>query len=107
MIIILRILLSTIHIIYIPQNSLLSALPYFLLYVVSVTFGFLSDHLLQKDFWSVQRSRKVFNSIGHYVPLIGLIGLGFMSKDQPVAAMVLLCIAVGCNGGIYVGYIVR
>lgn len=91
------------------QNSLLSALPYFILYVTSVSFGFLSDYLLRKNisFWSVQRSRKFFNSIGMYVPMIGLIGLGFMSKEQPVAAMALLCIAVGFKGGIYVGYIVR
>lgn len=56
---------------------------------------------------SVTWSRKIFNSIGQYIPAASLIGLGFMSKDNPTMVMVLLCIAVGVNGGIYSGYIVN
>lgn len=89
------------------QNSLLSALPYFILYIMCLIFGFLSDYLIKTKRLTVGSTRKLFNSIGHYIPCGALIALGYMSKDSPVAAMALLCVVVGCNGGIYSGYIVR
>lgn len=36
-----------------------------------------------------------------------LVGLGYMSKDNHIGAMALLCISVGFKGGIYSGYIVN
>lgn len=82
-------------------------MPYLCLYISSVCCGFLSDYLLARNFWSVETSRKVFNSVALYIPMGALIALGYMSKDQPIGAMVLLCIGVGIQGGIYVGYIVN
>lgn len=82
-------------------------MPYFLMYISSVCFGFLSDYLLSKKFWSVGTSRKLFNSVSLYTAMFALIGLGYMSQDQPIGAMALLCLAVGIQGGVYVGYIVN
>lgn len=89
------------------QNSLLSALPYFVLYITCLVFGFLADYVIKKKIFSVERSRKTFNSLGHYIPMCALIGLGFMSKDNPTAGVALLTVAVGINGGIYSGYMVN
>ena len=36
-----------------------------------------------------------------------LLGLGYMSKENAIGAMVLLCIAVGFKGGMYAGFVVN
>lgn len=38
--------------------------------------------------------------------MIALIGLGYVSADQPTLAIVLLILSVGLNGAMYVGFMV-
>lgn len=46
------------------QNSILSALPYFVLWILSFAMSFSSDSLIIRRILSIGNSRKVFNSIG-------------------------------------------
>ncbi|KAG5874306.1 hypothetical protein JTB14_013970 [Gonioctena quinquepunctata] len=48
----------------IKSNSVLSALPYFVLWVLSFVFSGVADLLINKNVFSIGVSRKVFNTIG-------------------------------------------
>ena len=41
---------------------------------------------------------------GHWGPGLALLGLNFISTEDPAAAVALLTIAVGLNGAVYVGF---
>jgi len=88
----------------IKSNSILSALPYFVLWVLSFGMSFTSDMLISKGLLKVGSARKVFNSIGLIIPAIALIFLGLTPADEPKRAVIFLVIAVGFNAGIFCGF---
>lgn len=49
-------------------------------------------------------SRKICNTIGQWVPAVALIALGYVDKENPEIAVVLLVIAVASNIAIYCGH---
>lgn len=73
------------------------------MWIVSLAVSPISDYLINRGVISVRTGRKLFNSLGHWVPCLALIILPFL-KD-PTHAIVILTIAVGMNGCTYVGYI--
>lgn len=91
----------------IKSNALLSALPYFVLWCLSFLFSFVADYLNNNKIISTGASRKLFNSIGHYGPMVMLIGLGYVPKENTDTAVILLTLAVGMNAGTYVGYLIN
>lgn len=88
----------------IKSNSVLSALPYFVLWVLSFFMSFISDGLITKKILSITNTRKIFNSIGLIIPAIALVFLGFTPADDPKRAVALLVIAVGFNSGVFCGF---
>lgn len=64
----------------------------------------LSDFLMNRSYISVGNGRKLFNSIGSWIPVICLISLGYVTKENTALAVFLLTLAVGINSGTYVGY---
>nr|XP_023022715.1 putative inorganic phosphate cotransporter isoform X1 [Leptinotarsa decemlineata] len=88
----------------IKSNSVLSALPYFVLWVLSFVFSSIADWLINKNILTIGVSRKVFNTIGLIVPAIALIYLGNTGADEHNKAITLLVIAVGVNSAIYCGF---
>lgn len=48
----------------ITENGLYSALPYLLMWIVSITTGFLSDWLIVKKYLNLTNARKVFTAVG-------------------------------------------
>ncbi|XP_066153293.1 putative inorganic phosphate cotransporter isoform X2 [Euwallacea fornicatus] len=88
----------------IKSNSVLSALPYFVLWILSFVMCFISDALISRRILSISIARKVFNSIGLIIPAIALAFLGFTPADDPNRAVALLVIAVGFNSGVYCGF---
>ncbi|KAH1015762.1 hypothetical protein HUJ04_007097 [Dendroctonus ponderosae] len=85
-------------------NSILSALPYFVLWILSFIMSFTSDSLITRRILSIGNTRKVFNSIGLIIPAIALVFLGFTPSDDPKRAVALLVVAVGFNSGIFCGF---
>lgn len=69
--------------------------------------GSISKYLTDRNYITVTVSRKLFNSIGHWAPMICLIGLAFVTQEQTTLAVVLLTMAVGFNAGTYVGYLIN
>lgn len=67
----------------------------------------ISDLLINRGTLTVTTSRKLFNSIGQWVPMGCLIGLGYMSAKEKTEAIVLLTLAVGINAACFCGYLVN
>jgi MFS family permease len=88
----------------IKDNSLLSALPYFVLWILSFFFSPLADFLIVRHYLSIGNVRKIFNSIGLMVPAITLVALAFVDSSQKDLALALLVITVGFNAAVYSGF---
>lgn len=89
----------------IKQNGVMSALPYLAMYLLSFPFGYLSDYILRKNWFSITTSRKISNSIGHMGPAIALIGLSYSPAGNVAVAVALLTAVVSLNAGHYTGYL--
>lgn len=82
----------------------MSALPYFVLWVLSFVFSAITDLLINKNITSVGGARKLSNSLGLVVPAIALVFLSFTDERHKNEAIILLTIAVGVNSAIYSGF---
>ncbi|KAK7082383.1 hypothetical protein SK128_002997 [Halocaridina rubra] len=87
----------------IAHNSFISALPYLVMWMFSIVAGLIADSLRTKGYLSTTATRRIFNSIGIYGPMICLVLVGYAGCDKD-KAIALLCGAVGLNGGTYSGY---
>ncbi|KAG6449214.1 hypothetical protein O3G_MSEX005919 [Manduca sexta] len=83
----------------IKANGVMSALPYFAMYLLSFPFAFLADYMPNKGWLSVTAVRKLSNSIGFFGPAIALIGLSYTPAGNVMVAVILLTIVVGLNVG--------
>ncbi|EDW02606.1 putative inorganic phosphate cotransporter [Drosophila grimshawi] len=91
----------------IKNNGPLSALPYFVMIILTCGFIWLSDVLKRRgSTMSLGFSRKLFNSLGMWLPMLALLGLGFITKGAGNVrlAIVLLCLAVATNSACYLGF---
>ncbi|XP_049947673.1 vesicular glutamate transporter 2-like [Schistocerca serialis cubense] len=88
----------------ISQNGLLSALPYVVNCVLSLAFSWIVNSVEKKQILSRGALRKVFNSIGYWLPAAALVALSFISVEDPTAAVILLTVSVGFNGFTIMGF---
>ncbi|XP_034104465.1 putative inorganic phosphate cotransporter isoform X1 [Drosophila nasuta] len=88
----------------IKSNALLSALPYFAMFCMSFVFSAIATLLNKRNCISTVVSRKLFNSLGLWVPMCALIGLAYVDADQSNLAVILLTVTVGFNGACYLGF---
>ncbi|XP_018804075.1 PREDICTED: putative inorganic phosphate cotransporter isoform X1 [Bactrocera latifrons] len=86
------------------NSALLSSLPYTVMLLLSFAFIYLSKVLARRENVSLAFSRKFFNSIGHWIPMISLIGLGYVTKEHSLLAVILLTLTVGISGATYLGF---
>ncbi|KAG0719988.1 putative inorganic phosphate cotransporter [Chionoecetes opilio] len=87
----------------IADNSFMSALPYLCMWVFSLGAGQLADHLRSKGHLSTTNTRRLFNSIGIYGPMVCIVLVGYAGCNRGLAIL-LLCLGVGLNGAVYSGY---
>ena len=90
----------------IKSNGPLSALPYLVMGLLSFGFIFVADFLNRRSVMPLAFSRKLFNSLGQWVPMVALLGLGYISAggDSYKLAIALLTVAVGANAATYLGF---
>ncbi|XP_054740516.1 putative inorganic phosphate cotransporter [Anastrepha obliqua] len=88
----------------IKSNALLSALPYFTMLVLGLMLCPLSDYLEKGNRLSATTIRKLFNSIGQWVPMITLICLGYVTREQANMAVALLTFTVGISSTLHLGF---
>lgn len=88
----------------IQESGLYTSLPYLSAWILSFPISYVSDMCIRKGIVTTQASRKICNSIGQWIPAAALIGLGYVSTDQPKLAVTILVIAVATNIAAYCGH---
>ena len=83
-------------------QGFLSGVPYLAMWLVSIAGSITVDTIIERRLLPTTVIRKIANTIATMGPALALLGASF-TGDQPTAAMVLLTLAVGCNGLIYSG----
>nr|CAD7456924.1 unnamed protein product [Timema tahoe] len=86
----------------IGQNGYLSALPYLIMWFVSLGSGCVADWMIAHNKLSVTSTRKVFTSIASIGPSIGIIAASYAGCDR-TAAVVLFTIGMALMGTFYPG----
>jgi len=86
------------------QNALFSALPYLAKFLLCLVLSSVAQILTRRKFFSIEFSRKFFNSIGHGIPAFVIVALSYVSSDNAEIAVALLVIAVGANAASYLGF---
>ncbi|KAJ8929849.1 hypothetical protein NQ314_017453, partial [Rhamnusium bicolor] len=79
------------------SDRLLSVAPNIAVFVLSFSFCFISDYMINGMGVSRTFARKFFTTIGMTVPLIGLIPQGFVPEETTILSIILLLIAVGSS----------
>ncbi|XP_039955092.1 putative inorganic phosphate cotransporter [Bactrocera tryoni] len=87
----------------IKSNALLSALPYAANLVLGLCFCALAQVLLSAKLLRTNASRKIFNTIGIWIPMAATIALGFVDANSADLAVILLTVAVGANSATFLG----
>lgn len=77
------------------------------MFLLSLIIGPLSDYFINRRYVTVGNARKIFNTIGHWLPAICFIGLGFVTKENSSMAIAMLILAVGLNSAATAGYLVN
>ncbi|KAL9917688.1 major Facilitator Superfamily Transporter 12 isoform 3-T3 [Glossina fuscipes fuscipes] len=89
------------------SNALLSALPYFVMWILCLILSPIADLLIRRHITSVTVSRKLFNSIGQWIPMMCLIALSYINQTAITLSVVLLTVAIGFNAASFCGYLVN
>ncbi|XP_055918135.1 putative inorganic phosphate cotransporter [Eupeodes corollae] len=85
------------------SNSIFSALPYLVMFVMTYIYLVTADILMKKFGMPLTRLRRTINSISMWVPAALLIGVGFLGESQKTLAVTLMTMTVGINGGDTIG----
>ncbi|KAH8275671.1 hypothetical protein KR026_012311 [Drosophila bipectinata] len=96
--------MKNIYDVNIKESALLSSLPYMVMLLMSFFFVWLSKVLQRKEGVSLSLNRKLFNSIGHWIPVFSLIALGYVPQEDAPLAVTLLCLTVGISAATYLGF---
>lgn len=86
----------------IKENGLYSALPYVMMWLVSIGSGILGDWLLVKGYIEITFSRKLFTSIAAIGPAFFIVGASYAGCDK-LLVVALFTIAMGIMGTFYAG----
>merc|ERR1711913_231689 len=84
------------------SNAIISALPYLIMFIISILSTQVADFLLAQGYDRTS-VRKLFNSFALYIPAIFIVLAGYSGCDY-VLTIALLCLAVGSNGCHYAGF---
>ncbi|XP_071576583.1 putative inorganic phosphate cotransporter isoform X2 [Temnothorax nylanderi] len=88
----------------ITKNGMMTALPYLSAWIVGFPISNISDLCIRRNIVTTEMSRKICNTIGHWIPAAALVGLGYVRQDQPELAVGILVIAVSCNIAAFCGH---
>ncbi|XP_042861744.1 sialin-like isoform X2 [Penaeus japonicus] len=85
------------------ENGVVSALPYLLMWVFSLSYSRYMDHLLEKQVLSTRQIRRLSMIIGNYIPMIAVLLVPWAGCDGRLA-VALICLAVGATGATFCGF---
>lgn len=78
----------------IKANGLLTALPFFVMWLANFFFCWFADMLIVKKLLSVTNTRKLANTLGSIIPAFGLILLAYVEKDIVIVETILVITCV-------------
>ena len=82
----------------IKSNGLLSAIPYLLFWLFTILSGIFSDKIIQTNKISRTTVRKIFNTVGFLVPMLSVIGLIFVTCENPYIGVLLITVGLAFTG---------
>ncbi|XP_061383743.1 sialin [Danaus plexippus] len=86
----------------IVSNARLLALPYLSSWVAGIGISIFADWLLAKGWISRLNSMKLWNTVGSFIPALGLLGIAWAGCDR-LSVMLLLTITSAFGGAVYAG----
>lgn len=86
----------------ISENGLYTSLPYLLMWIVSISTGFLCDWLIVKKYLNLTNARKFFTAIAAVFPAIFIIAASYAGCDR-VTVVIMFTFAMGFMGAFYPG----
>ncbi|XP_063825999.1 putative inorganic phosphate cotransporter [Ostrinia nubilalis] len=96
--------LSQVQGVSIRSNGLMSAIPYFAIFIVGFVFGYIADVVVRNKWCSITTTRKIFNTVGFFGPGFALIGLSYSPADVAIA-VILLTLVMSLNAGHFTGFL--
>lgn len=73
------------------------------MWFLSILLSWIADWMISSNRFTIKTTRKIFNSIGQYVPAICLICASYTGCNR-LLTVALLTLGIGFNGGIYSGF---
>ncbi|KAJ8967618.1 hypothetical protein NQ314_002736, partial [Rhamnusium bicolor] len=86
----------------VKQNGVWSSVPYILMWIVSMSSGWLCDWLISKKYLSLTGARKTFTSVASMGPAVFILAASYSGCDRSLA-VVMFTIAMGFMGTFYCG----
>ncbi|XP_063916063.1 putative inorganic phosphate cotransporter [Zophobas morio] len=91
----------------ITKDGEVSSLPYVAQLGVSLIAIPITDIIISKKITSTTTKRKIFNSLGCFIPAVFLLALAFIDRSERISAVALLVVAVGTSVFAQSGYVVN
>ncbi|XP_019762059.1 sialin isoform X2 [Dendroctonus ponderosae] len=85
------------------ENSFLTALPFLTMWIFSMIFSKIMDHLRGKNIISTTTARKIATGVASMGPLICFVSLCYLDGQQ--TGVVLMTLAVTAIGGMFCGFL--
>ncbi|KAM7352154.1 uncharacterized protein ACRADG_004794 [Cochliomyia hominivorax] len=86
----------------IKANGLYSSLPYVMMWIFSISSGFVGDWLMTRGILNITNTRKLMTGIAAFGPAIFMVAASYAGCDR-VAVVVLFTICMGLMGAFYAG----
>ncbi|KAK3919149.1 Putative inorganic phosphate cotransporter [Frankliniella fusca] len=89
----------------IADNGMVSALPYFTMWLAALPMSFVSDALIKKGFLSTTAMRKIANTIAQWggAVMLAVMGTG-VNDDSPFLTVLLLTLSMTLLAAMYLGF---
>ncbi|CAF4763291.1 unnamed protein product, partial [Rotaria sp. Silwood2] len=78
----------------IKSNGILSALLYVCQWLNIIISGIIADKIIHKKILTITQTRKLFSTLGNFLPAIFVFGLIFITYQFKYTAVILLTIGV-------------
>ncbi|CAF0912444.1 unnamed protein product [Adineta ricciae] len=81
----------------VKSNGILSASPYFGIWLNTLFTGAIADRIIRKRILTITHTRKLFSFLGSILPAVILVGLAFLTCQSKYFAVLLLIIGMTVN----------
>jgi MFS transporter, ACS family, solute carrier family 17 (sodium-dependent inorganic phosphate cotransporter), other len=78
----------------IKSTGLFSSLPYVAMWICTISFGYISDYCIKRNYISLTKSRKLYTTLSFTVPGLFLVAASFSGCDRTLAT-IMFCFAMG------------